>query len=178
MGKASRRKGSVYENKLAKQFRDIGFKDAKRHLEFQGQEAEEGRDLDGTQPLAIQAKCWKSTPSIEAINQIVPSDEYPIRVAILKRTQSKGRPGLEVAVLDLDTFLDYFNFPTTSGKQLGGTAQFYYASVSNNVAIPYRDNDKTSKLHISLVNRSATAKNAGATGEIVVKIAVRPIRGI
>ena len=82
------------------------------------------------------------------------------------------------ADLDLDTFLDYFNFPTTSGKQLGGTAQFYYASVSNNVAIPYRDNDKTSKLHISLVNRSATAKNAGATGEIVVKIAVRPIRGI
>lgn len=82
------------------------------------------------------------------------------------------------ADIDLDTFLDYFNFPTTSGKQIGATAQFYYASVANNVAIPYRDKDKTSKLHVGLVNRSATAKNAGATGEITIKFNVRPIRGI
>jgi hypothetical protein len=82
------------------------------------------------------------------------------------------------ADLDLDTFLDYFNFPTTSGKRLAGANQYYYASVANNVAIPYRDNDKSSKLHVSLVNRSATAKNAGATGEVVVRFVVRPIRGI
>ena len=116
MGKTSRRKGAAYERHLANLFKNIGYPDAKRHLEFQGQEAEEGRDLDGTQPLAIQAKCWKSTPSIEAINQIVPSEEYPIRVAILKRTQSKGRPGLEVAVLDLDTFLAMVQFIESSGE--------------------------------------------------------------
>jgi hypothetical protein len=105
MGKTSRVKGAAYERALAKLFREYGFDNAKRHLEFQSEEADEGRDLDGTQPFAVQAKCWKSTPSIEALNQIKPNDEYPIPVAILKRTQVKGKPGLEVAVLPLDVFM-------------------------------------------------------------------------
>jgi hypothetical protein len=117
-GKKSRRKGAAYENAVAKMFRDIGFDNAKRHLEFQGQEAEEGRDLDGTQPFAVQAKCWAKTPSISAIEQVVPSDEYPIPVAILKRTQSKGVKGLEVAVLPLDVFLRtvYLMYEYVSGN--------------------------------------------------------------
>ncbi len=40
-----------------------------------------------------------------ALNQIIPDDDYPIRVAVLKRTQSKGVGGIEVAVLDLEVFL-------------------------------------------------------------------------
>jgi hypothetical protein len=99
----SRVKGKAYENQVAKQLRDIGFTNAKRHLEYQFQEAL-GRDLDGTQPFAIQCKCWKATPSIRAIEEIILDDEYYIPVAILKRTQSTKSKTLEVAVLPLDIF--------------------------------------------------------------------------
>ena len=102
----SRTKGAAYERHIACLFIKIGFEKAKRHLEVQSQEAGFGRDLDNTSPFAVQCKCWKSTPSISAIDEIIPSEEYPIRVAILKRTQSKGRSGLEVAVIDLTVFLN------------------------------------------------------------------------
>jgi hypothetical protein len=106
VGKTSRRKGANYERRIARKFKRAGFPEAKRHLEYQGEEAEEGRDLDGTQPYAVQVKCWKSTPSIKAIDEITTTEEYPIRVAILKRTQSKGTKPLEVAVVDLNVFLN------------------------------------------------------------------------
>lgn len=80
--------------------------------------------------------------------------------------------------LDADRFIDSFNFPTTAGKRIAGAGQYYYSAPSNNIMVPYKDEDRTSKLHIGLVNRSATAKNAGATGEIVVKIAARPVYGV
>lgn len=102
----SRNKGKSYENQIAISFRNAGFTTAKRHLEFQGAEAIDGRDFDNTEPFCIQAKCWKKTPSISAIDQVADSERYPIRVAILKRTQSKGVHGLEVAVLDFDAFME------------------------------------------------------------------------
>lgn len=105
MGKTSRRKGASYEREIAQLFRELGWPDAKRHLEYQDDEAEEGRDLDGTYPFAVQCKCWKSTPSIQAIKEITTTDAYPIPLAILKRTQSKGVEGLEVAVMPLDVFM-------------------------------------------------------------------------
>jgi hypothetical protein len=83
-------------------FRAAGWTDAKRHLEVQAEEAEAGRDLDGTQPMAVQVKCWKATPSIAALQEITTDDEYSLPMAILKRTRSKGTPGLEVAVFPLD----------------------------------------------------------------------------
>jgi len=79
--------------------------------------------------------------------------------------------------LDLDKFIDFTNFATTDGKQIAGAGQYYYSSPSN-LSIPYRDDDKTSELHVGLVNKSATAKNAGATGEVVVEFHVRPVYGV
>lgn len=76
--------------------------------------------------------------------------------------------------LDTDVFLEYVNFSTTSGKQIAATNQYYYAITG--LEIPYKDADNTRKLHSSLCNRSATAKNAGATGEVVITFMVRPIR--
>jgi len=105
MGRRERRKGANYERYIANLFQQMGFEEAKRHLETQAQEAEAGRDLDGTQPWAVQAKHWSKTPSISALLQIKPDEEYPLPVAILKRTQSKGIPGMEVAVLPLPVFL-------------------------------------------------------------------------
>ena len=75
--------------------------------------------------------------------------------------------------LDLDKFLGYINFPTADQKQIGAANQFYTAKTG--LTIPYKDGDGTHKLHCSLVNRSATAKNAGATGEVVITFMVRPI---
>lgn len=79
--------------------------------------------------------------------------------------------------LDTDKFLDYFNFPASSGKQVAGANQFYYAAPSNQMNIPYYDSDKASKLHVGLVNKSASSKNAGATGEVKLRFAVRPVIG-
>lgn len=112
MGKMSRRKGHGYENYIAGLFRENGWEDAKRHLEFQMVEAEEGRDLDNTQPFAIQCKHLKRTPSIQVINELKVTYDYPLRVAILKRTRSKGIPPLEVAVIDLKLFFDMISILT------------------------------------------------------------------
>lgn len=105
MGKKSRTKGSYYELYLAHLFQEYGWEDAKRHLEFQGAEAEEGRDLDNTQPWAVQAKCWATTPSITALEQVQTSAEYPLPVAILKRSK-RGQKPLEVAVIPLAVFME------------------------------------------------------------------------
>ena len=89
-----------------------------------------------------------------------------------------GNSDYEEAVLDSAKFIDYFNYANASGKQAAGAGPFYYASPSNNLDIPYVDQDKTSKLHISLINRHATGKNAGATGEVVIKVDYRPVWGV
>ena len=103
MGKASRRKGANYEREIANLFKELGWPDAKRHLEYQSEEAVEGRDLDGTQPFAVQAKCWAKTPSITAIEEIELSEDYTIPLAILKRSKIGEQP-LEVAVMYLEDF--------------------------------------------------------------------------
>lgn len=110
MGKKSRRKGAKYENHIAHLFTLIGWENAKRHLEYQFEEAQEGRDLDGTQPFAVQAKHWKKAPPITTINQVTPSEEYPLRIAVLKQTY-----GVEVVVMDLKLFL----FVANVLKELG-----------------------------------------------------------
>lgn len=101
----SRMKGKSYENHVAALFRSIGFSESKRHLEFQMQEGNHGRDLDGTQPFSVQCKCYGKTPSITVMNEIVPTEEYPFRVAFLKKTKSKGSPGIQVVAIDVDVFL-------------------------------------------------------------------------
>lgn len=75
--------------------------------------------------------------------------------------------------LDEDTFTDFMNFPSTIGKQIAGTGQYYYSL--SNLSIPYQDDGRQSKLHCSIVNRSSTAKLAGADGEVVVEFAVSPV---
>lgn len=77
--------------------------------------------------------------------------------------------------MDLDMFADCTNFPSTSGKQIAGAGSYYYPSPSG-IQLPYKSAD--SSIHIALVNRSATGKNAGATGEVVVLVYVRPVTGI
>lgn len=89
-----------------------------------------------------------------------------------------GKVAAEDTDLDIDEFVHFFNFPKTNGKQIAGTAQYYYPFPNNLVSIPYKDNNLSQKLHVSLVNKSVTSKNAGATGEVKIKFALRPIYGV
>ncbi len=106
MGKTSRTKGRAYEQEIARLLQTNNIdQTAKRHLEFQYQEAVEGRDIDTSLPFAIQCKHWKATPSISSMDQIKTTPIYPFRMSILKRSHKKGVKGLEVAVVDLNVML-------------------------------------------------------------------------
>lgn len=97
-----RAKGLSYERDVAEMLRQFGFPNAKRHLEFQKDEAK-GIDLDNTWPLGVQCKAWKSAPPITVIDEIV-DGRFPIRTAILKRKAQKGKHKIEVAVVDVEAF--------------------------------------------------------------------------
>lgn len=77
--------------------------------------------------------------------------------------------GFENADADLDTYLASIRFSEGDGKQIDGAGLYRYDV--HGLSLFYEDLDATNELHVKLVNRSATAKNAGATGEIVVKFA-------
>ena len=72
------------------------------------------------------------------------------------------------ADLDVDTFIEAIKFAEGDGLQDNGAGLFRY-SISG-LSIPYLDADGTLEAHLSIVNRSAVAKNAGATGEIVIQL--------
>lgn len=76
-----------------------------------------------------------------------------------------GNDAFGDANLDLDYFKHIIDLDlTTYGIQTGGVNQ--YRMAMDGLAIDYEDLDGTEELHVALVNRSATAKNAGATGEV------------
>lgn len=75
------------------------------------------------------------------------------------------------ANLDLDTYIYNVIF-TESGQQRDGAGQFYWTRTG--LIVPVWDANNTGVVHLSLVNRSAAGKNAGATGEIVIKLFMEP----
>jgi hypothetical protein len=80
-GAASRRKGLQFEREIAIRLRHI-FPHAKRHLEFQQEEAQ-GFDLDNTGRYKIQCKKLKKYVSVNTIREIVYREgfgEVPILV--------------------------------------------------------------------------------------------------
>ncbi len=76
-----------------------------------------------------------------------------------------------------DTAIARFGFIATMGEQIGGAGLWRY--YVDGLAIPYVDLDTVNTgtpptLHVILQNISATAKTAGAPGEIVVTVYVEP----
>ena len=73
---------------------------------------------------------------------------------------------------DLLGFID-FDLPATGITKVIGATTYYYYNISD-VEMAYRDADTTSEitpeLHIQIENKSAAAKNAGATGKIQLSI--------
>ena len=71
MSKLSRTKGHGYERTVANDLKPI-FPKAKRHLEYQSQEAEAGQDLDNTKPFLIQTKRYHKYVNPSKIEEIKP----------------------------------------------------------------------------------------------------------
>lgn len=69
-GKAARRKGHNFERTCARIWKNMGWDKAKRHLEYQSEEAELGQDLDGTYPFMVQCKAHKNYCSVNTIKEI------------------------------------------------------------------------------------------------------------
>lgn len=82
------------------------------------------------------------------------------------------------ADLNLVFFLGRISFQVADGTQIAATGPFIY--YIDGLDIPYLDADGATppahvgQIHIGLVNRSATSKNAGATGKIVLEIGFEP----
>jgi hypothetical protein len=79
--------------------------------------------------------------------------------------------------LDLDAYIGRVAIAVADHKQYGASGTYY---VNKELAAPivYIDDDAPGtepKLHVSLLNRSATSKNAGATGEVVLIVTCEPI---
>jgi hypothetical protein len=90
---------------------------------------------------------------IGLVLQASQNNEYDV---IFWRTSSHDNTDL-----DLDKSLGYVNFSETDGKQVAGTNQYRYPS--ENLKIFYRDEDQSNKIHVGLVNRSITTKEASDT---------------
>ena len=83
--------------------------------------------------------------------------------------------GFEDVDLDADSFMDFVDLDlVTNNVRLGAANQYYYAITDQE--INYTDMDETKELHLALENLSATAKNAGATGEVKIQIKYVPRR--
>ena len=79
-GKSARTKGHSFERAIANEFVELGWKEAKRHLEMQFQEAQ-GFDLDNTYPFKVQCKKWKDYCPISTMKEIsFKAGEIPVLI--------------------------------------------------------------------------------------------------
>lgn len=75
------------------------------------------------------------------------------------------------ADIDTDKWIGGVVFTASSdAKQLAGSGSYLY--YKGNLDIPYIDLDNSGKLHVTLTNRSAGAKGAGAVGEVIVDVRI------
>lgn len=99
MGKLSRRKGHAFEREIATAFREHGYPEAKRHLEYQAQEAL-GVDLDNTGPWRVQCKRGRRLAPLSALWEAVSPDGVGVPLLI-----TRGDGGVAVAALPFEAFL-------------------------------------------------------------------------
>lgn len=98
----------------------------------------------------------------KVIRVTVWSDQNLAWDVVLFRTSS-GQPATDA---DLDTMTDWVSFAAGDGVRFNSTGLYRY-SVSG-LDLRYAGDNNT--LYLGLVNRSATSKNAGATGEVVIEL--------
>lgn len=111
MSKLSRTKGHSFERKIASALRLV-FMDARRHLEFQKEEAAAGCDLVNTGPYKIQCKRGKRAASLSAIKQVV-CDEALGDVPVLITQGDRERI---LVAIPFEAFLDLLQIKYTAQK--------------------------------------------------------------
>ncbi len=89
MGKSQRTKGHNFEREIAQDLQTHGFPKARRHLEYQSEEAK-GVDLTGTESFVVQCKCMKKVPNIPQVMETIATDDvHEIKVVVF-RVSGKG----------------------------------------------------------------------------------------
>lgn len=76
---------------------------------------------------------------------------------------------------DLNTRLGWYWFGV-NGRQLAAAGLYHF--YVDGLYIPYRDLDQTGKIHMTLINRSAGAKSAGAAGALRVQLGLEMALGV
>lgn len=140
-----------------------------KDLHFTGaiaQDAEERENITLPEAIAAGRHCRSRLSSITLI-----TDQNLNWELFLWGRNTFGDP----SDFDLNSFIGRWRFDIADGVQIAGAGPFYY--YEDNLIIPYEDLDMLGQLHVSLVNRTATAKNVGATGEVVVKFGLEPTTG-
>ena len=77
------------------------------------------------------------------------------------------------AALSTVAMIGRWTFVAADGVRIAGTGDYYY--YVDGLDVPVWDADKTGKLHLTLVNRSAASKSADAAGAIVIKGRIAPL---
>jgi hypothetical protein len=80
----------------------------------------------------------------------------------------------DAAPIASNRWIGYQNFGS-SPVRIGAAGLYHY--YVNSLAIPYQDEDASSRIHLSLINRSAASKTAGDGGAIKLEITVEPTLG-
>lgn len=132
------------------------------------------KDVDWTGALALNAGANANLVGLPANQGAIESISILSDQNLGWEIQVYSRDTFDNADLDLDTYLGSVRFAEGDGLQVAGAGAFRYDAT--NLGIAYIDSDGTREIHAKLVNRSVIGKNAGATGEIVVKFGFRPQR--
>ncbi len=74
---------------------------------------------------------------------------------------------------DTSKIITRFSVAASTSEQIAGANQFIYENPLAQ-SIEYNDEDNSSKIHVSLVCRSAAGKTAGAGGYVVLRIGCTP----
>lgn len=74
-GKGARVKGHQYERSLVKEFKALGFEDAKTSRYASREKDDQVVDLVGTEPINVQAKALEKAPNFRKVLDSMPDDE-------------------------------------------------------------------------------------------------------
>lgn len=112
--------------------------------------------------LDLESVGFLPTPSVIITRLTLWSDQNLDWDVMFFRTAT-AQPNADA---DLDTMVDWFRFLTTDAVQIAGTGLWRYSISGMN----FRYNPVDGQAHVGLLNRNAVAKNAGATGEVVIEL--------
>lgn len=92
MGKLSRTKGHSFERLVSHQWQEMGWKDARTKRAARGGDwstTDDGTDLVGTEPFAVQCKRYADYVPVNRIEEIVKYENQPEIPLLLTKADNK-----------------------------------------------------------------------------------------